>query len=586
MRLKDVFKSYTLDQDKVVSPQETCLKAKTKLKQIGLNIFQKTERIDQGRLGIPVYVSFYGQEGKKITGKFFQMGKGVTPEQAEASAIMELVERFSYFSFKHNSGNFKTALYPKVRNALGLDMLAKSVDDQKNLERARSIFEKFPLRWTKGYNLTRQEEVWIPFDWFVAINEFNGSSAGNVLEEAIVQGLSEVVERHVCALIAKQKIFTPTVKTSFVKAQILKSLLDKYSQAGIKVYLKDFSLNTGIPTVGVVAYDPKVYSCSEAEPTVKDQVTSEIVFTAGTHTSPEKAAIRALTEAAQLAGDFLGSPGYVPSGLPKPNNLAEIDYLFKRDEIKCLSDLPDVSDANLKREIENMVSCLSRVDLEVLIVDLTHPLLNIPAVYVIVPGADFWQRAKGASLPLFLTKLAFEQFSGERQRFLLEELKTCFPDHYVVYFYQGRLYFEKGDYAKAKVRFEKALKCRPVEEDRAIILAYLGCCYKETGEYQKALAFFQQSLDCDPEQKEIYSFLGICYFHLGEYERAVDFFKKAIKLEPSSAIDYANIGLSLEKMGKGKEAVFFYKQALDLNPSLDFVRLNLRKMEEKYYAIR
>ena len=59
---------------------------------------------------------------------------------------------------------------------------------------------------------------------------------------------------------------------------------------------------------------------------------SEIVFTAGTTPGPDKAIIRAITEVAQLAGDFNTGANYVASGLPKPLSMDEVDYLTESQQ--------------------------------------------------------------------------------------------------------------------------------------------------------------------------------------------------------------------------------------------------------------
>ena len=56
-------------------------------------------RIDSGRLDIPVYLSILGVDARRVVPTHKQMGKGATPVQAEASALMELVERFSFFTY-------------------------------------------------------------------------------------------------------------------------------------------------------------------------------------------------------------------------------------------------------------------------------------------------------------------------------------------------------------------------------------------------------------------------------------------------------------------------------------------------------
>ena len=103
--LKDAFKNYTLDQDKILSPEETVSRFKDRLKSVNLDILKKSERIDSGRLGIPVFFSQCGKDAQDVIGTKKQMGKGGTPQQAEASAVMELAERFSFFSFHKTSLN-------------------------------------------------------------------------------------------------------------------------------------------------------------------------------------------------------------------------------------------------------------------------------------------------------------------------------------------------------------------------------------------------------------------------------------------------------------------------------------------------
>ena len=114
--LSDAFKGFTLDQDKVLPPEETVKRFKEKLKALDLDILDRTVRIDNGRLDIPVYFSVCGRDAHKTIGTKKQMGKGGTPEQAEASAVMELAERFSFFSFFKNPENFFVEKYGNLRN--------------------------------------------------------------------------------------------------------------------------------------------------------------------------------------------------------------------------------------------------------------------------------------------------------------------------------------------------------------------------------------------------------------------------------------------------------------------------------------
>jgi len=216
--LNDAYKGYRFDQDKIISPKETVRRFKEKLKRINLDILKETVRIDNGRLDIPVYFSVCGEDALKIIGNKKQMGKGGTPEQSEASAVMELAERFSFFSFCKNPAHFVKDEYQNIKSkALSFEAIRKSVHDtSEEIEVGEAIFSELPLQWTWAYNLTRKEEVLIPFDWFYAINEFNGPSAGNCVEEALLQGICEIIERHVSSLISRNRIKTPAINMNSI----------------------------------------------------------------------------------------------------------------------------------------------------------------------------------------------------------------------------------------------------------------------------------------------------------------------------------------------------------------------------------
>ena len=133
IELNDAYKAFTFDQDKILPPEETVKRFKEKLKKVNLDILKGTVRIDNKRLDIPVYFSLCGKDAYNIIGTKKQMGKGGTPSQAEASAVMELAERFSFFSFIKNPDNFFTERFCNLKDkALPFDMIARSVHDESS----------------------------------------------------------------------------------------------------------------------------------------------------------------------------------------------------------------------------------------------------------------------------------------------------------------------------------------------------------------------------------------------------------------------------------------------------------------------
>lgn len=564
--LNDAFKRFTLDQDKIKKPEETINSFKAKLKALDLDILESTLRIDNGRLGIPVYFSVCGKDASTLTGTKKQMGKGATPSQAEASAVMELAERFSFFSFCKNPDNF---FYEKPANikgpAIPFEMIAKSVhDSSEDLDITRKIYENLTLKWTWAYNLTRKERALIPFNWFYMINEFNGTSAGNCVEEALCQGICEIIERHVCSIISANNLKVPKINPDSATDPMVIEMIEKYRAAGIKLYISDFSLGLGIPTVGVLAYDPSTFPEK-----------SEIVWTAGTTPDPQKALSRALTEVAQLAGDFNTSSNYIASGLPKFNTIDKARFIIEAGIIKDIQSLPDISSNNIKVEVENLISSLSANNMEVIVVNTMHHRLKIPAFYTIAPGAHFRERAIGASAGLFCAKIIVENYEPEKSLDELKHMERMLPEKYFIKFYIGQSYLLLNDPVSAMPYFKQALDLNPSKQDIPSIYSYIGVCYKEMGEYRQALYALKEGEKFDNERTDIFNLMGFCHFMLKEHDMAIENFKKVISINPASAIDYANIASNYRDMGEKEKAIYYYRTALDLDPSIEFAKMNL-----------
>jgi ribosomal protein S12 methylthiotransferase accessory factor len=508
-----------------------------------------------------------GTDAVKTIGTRKQMGKGGTPDQAEASALMELVERFSFFSFIHKD-NFLETTYRTIRDhALPYDYIPQSVyDPDPDSEAALKLFENLPLTWTKAHDVKNGQDLYLPIGWFYTIHEYNGPAAGNSIEEALLQGLCEVVERHVSSIITHEKRPTPTISLASIKDPVGRELIQKFQRNGIKLYLKDFSLHTGIPTVGALAYDPTTFPHS-----------SEVIFTAGTTTSPEKSVIRAMTEVAQLAGDFQNRATYKPT-LPKFVDLKEASYITGHEKVVELQSLPDLSDSNLKVEIDRCIKALSWIGLDVFAVDMTHPKLKIPVVYTVIPGAHFRDRTRENDVCYHSARLVSQIPDAHRALEEMKKMSILFPNRYEVAFFLGYAY-ERLEYPKkALEHFERALSLHPRPVDIVSIYCHIGIAHRDMGGYEKAIEMLSEGLSHDNQMKEVYQQLGYCYFKLAKHEEAIAQFEKVLEIDPGSAIDYANIGANLKAMGYNAEAIKLYEMALDLDPEIDFAQNHLHEL--------
>lgn len=572
IHLQTCSKTYTYDQDKALTPEETVARFEKRLAQAKLDILKEVKRIDNGRLDIPVYFSVCGEDALKTIGNKKQMGKGSTPEQSKASACMELGERFSFFSFMQEEENFLVGDYQSLI-AQGLpvldpEVLLQSVHDHfLTPEILLELLAGIPMQWTWATRLSDNESVLLPFSWFYAINEFNGPSAGNTYEEAVLQGISEIIERHVCALITRDSLVTPAIDQNSVTDPVARELLDKFTKNGIEVFINDFSLETGIPTIGALAWDPETFPEK-----------SEIVYTAGTTPDANKALIRALTEVAQLAGDFNSGSNYVASGLPKPDSLDQVTHVINPEQTIDIANLADLQDSDIYQEVKNCVTVLQQNQMEVYVIDTAHPDLQVPATYTIIPGAHFRERAASGNAGLFSAKLSSELLAGNALVDKLATMEHLLPEAYYLKFYRGRHLYELGEVGQALQCLEEALALSPNKEDMPYLYSYAGCCLRDLGQYKKAIEILLKGLEYDESRPDIHNILGVCYFKCEQHQEAVQHFQRAVELNPVSAIDYANLALNQELLGNHQDAITNYQIALSQDGSIAFAAEHLAEL--------
>ncbi len=551
--------------DKALPPEETVKIAEQRLLSSGFKICKGLKRVDKGRLGIPVFLSIYDIDGQRITGKYKQMGKGTTEAFARASALMEMVERFSLFSFfleVPEKGIFST--FEKLQDkAMNFETFLHSVEssDGKEKKYAEKFLKKIKFYFVPGINLFEKKEKFLPFHWFWHLYEYNGSSAGNTYPEAGVQGLCEVIERHVSALSVIHPEGLSTIKRDSIKGEP-EELLKKFENLNISVWIRDMTFDMPVPTIGVMAMDPSTYP-----------ERSEIVYTAGTATSPQRALIRALTEVAQLAGDFDTEGKYQESGLPKFETLKDAEHIINTKKEVSLEDLPDISNEDHVVELSSIAEKLKTKGMEVFIIDITHPLLQIPAVYVIIPGALFRERT---FIPLFYqtVRTIFPYYSRDELEELIKEISESIGERYYLWAYLGNAYKREEKYEEAERCYKKALEFEIPSADRVAICSQLGDVYLKKEEPEKAMEVVEEALALE-ENPELYNILGRAYYKMKDYPRAMEAFLKATELNPASAIDYANVGYCLKAMNMIPAAEIFFRKALVLDPELTSARKGL-----------
>lgn len=571
LQLKDCLKAYTTDQDKAVRPSETVAKVKAVLDAKCAGVLERTDRVDTGRLGIPVFLSICGPAARAVMPTRKQMGKGASPDQAEASALMELVERFSYFSFWADEANFTHATWSEAEKLFGAQLMdlrevCQSVDDDLTPENARRVMDLMRWRFCPALNVATGETCVLPLDWFKTLNEFNGSSAGNTPEESVLQGACELVERHVSAVIDQGEPELPTISQENLVDPVLRDLCERFRKNGILLLLKDFSLGMPVPTVGALAFDPKTFPAL-----------SEIVYTAGTAASPVKAAVRAVTEIAQLAGDFETARVYEASGLRKFTAPEQFAWLQKGPVVPVES-LPDVEDKNILVELKRLADGLGGKGYSLYTVETTRADIEVPANYNLVPGFDFRERTRHRSLGLFVGRKLAEEAELDEAQAGLSVLAEVAPKAPYLPFFRALVALRRGDIAAAATLFAEAEPLQPATGERALCAFYQAYALSQESAWEAAMPHLDRAIGLDAEVKEYFNLRGVGRFKAGQYELAKADFHAVLGLDSGSAADLANLGLCHKFLGEAGDARECLESALKLDASLEYARTHLQEL--------
>jgi ribosomal protein S12 methylthiotransferase accessory factor len=561
--LGSCLKKYHKDLDKACSPAETVARVKQALATSGQNILAENRRIDTGRLGIPVFMSICGDHAKTVMPGRKQMGKGASPDQAEASALMELMERYGFFTFWNDETRFTSMTWSQAVQAFGqklipIQEILHSVDDPCTPEQGAAILDLTAWKFSKALDLKTGREVMVPIDWFRQLNEYNGSSAGNTDSESVLQAVCELVERHVCALADRNHPILPTIAVHEDDDPILVELMDKFRVQGIEVTLKDMTGSMPLPTVAALAVDPNTFPEH-----------SEIVFTAGTATSPAKAAIRALTEVAQLAGDFESKTTYEPSGLSKYTTIEETAWITKGPKCR-LCDLPSIASNDIGRELEHAVKALAEQGYAVYTLATTLESLGIPTHYTFIPGFSFRERTPHASLGMLTGKRILETASLDEVEIQLDQLEKLCPGAHFLPFFRAQLALNQGNLQMALTLFARSEDVQPDDENRAMSAFYQGHCLTLQEQWSEAILHLTRAISLQEDVKEYHNLHGVCLFKLGNFAQAARCFSKALALDAGSAMDMANLGLCYQNTGQIDQALACLQEAVTMDPSIEF----------------
>ena len=344
-------------------------------------------------------------------------GKGSTPQQSEASALCEAIERFSgtftggEIRFKKRLSDFlrsgtDEAIHPNEVELFSdrqLDTPERSVTpDETEARRVPLRFDPdSAVSWSPMWSLTRRSHRFLPtallyrgvprveggaFCWATT----NGCAAGNTLEEAVLQGFLELVERDSVAIWWYNRLRLPAVDLDSFGDEWLTQARNRYRAWHRDLWVLDATLDLGIPAFVSVSRR------------IANEGGERILYGFGAHIDPRIAALRAVCEMNQVLPAF-GDPesddaefrsAWLGRWL-REARLADHPHLAPDGDaaVRRMTDyaVPDTED--VREDIEHCQRLMEGRGLEVLVLDQTRPDVGMPVARVIVPGLrHYYQR--------------------------------------------------------------------------------------------------------------------------------------------------------------------------------------------------
>jgi ribosomal protein S12 methylthiotransferase accessory factor len=319
----------------------------------------------------------------------------MTEAQARASALGEAVERYSGI-FRGDEVRIKAsyrelsneAIHPNAcMNFSACQYREREQWNQREIEFnwvPQPFDEEREIEWTPVWSLTEERFKYVAtascyFGYpFSVEHDFcrpdsNGNAAGTSLEEAILQGFLEVVERDSVALWWYNRARRPRVELASFDEPYFEALRELYLILGRDMHVLDITADISIPAFAAVSSGRR------------DE--GDLLLGFGAHLDPRIAIARALTEMNQsLAGAIVGETPQFFVG-----EMFEHAFLAPGGSaVQTRGNYSPCQGEDLREDLRSCVGLARKRGLETLVLDQTRTDSRMRAVKVIVPGMRPW----------------------------------------------------------------------------------------------------------------------------------------------------------------------------------------------------
>jgi bacteriocin biosynthesis cyclodehydratase domain-containing protein len=363
----------------------------------GHNFARRVDRLSQLRRGL----------------RSMAAGKGTTDTQARASAICEAIERYSGL-FGGDEPRRTASLADLGADAVAPnDIQLYSASQHANRvawnNAQRSSFQLVcdplppdeDIEWTPVWSLTEERTRYVATSqlffcyptrpgklWAWACS--NGNAAGASLEDAILQGFLELVERDSVALWWYNRVQRPAYDLASFKEPWFDEFVEVYRGLNREVRVLDITADLGIPAAAAISWRT-------------DKPAQDILIGLGAHFDAKLAVQRALAEQNQFLPAVFGvkadGTGYTfPDAVQqewwRTARIADHPYLSPAPLPPTRAgDHTDLSSVDLRDDVLTARRLVEERGMEFLVLDQTRADIGLPVVKVIVPGLrHFWAR--------------------------------------------------------------------------------------------------------------------------------------------------------------------------------------------------
>jgi ribosomal protein S12 methylthiotransferase accessory factor len=324
------------------------------------------------------------------------MGKGATPDAARLSAIMESIERVVA----------ENAPAATTLNASYRDLVARGGDVVPlpgtlfELPSDTAYGDDVELTWIRGYDLLQDEDVYVPAD--IAINppregvlrqvDTNGLASGNLVLEAVLHAMCEVIERDCVSQLEFCQTFADAGDHQLPARQIrletlppeAREFTSRIAASGMELVVREISQDICVPTFVARLTD-------RAFPTLAGPPVRHFEGY-GTHPNASVAVMRSITEALQSRLGYMVSTreshNYGGNSRFRSAVAAHRVRDFGSSLALSFEDVPSVRNADLNSDLAFLLARLRRAGFSrCLVFDLTDARIGLSVVRVRIVGA-------------------------------------------------------------------------------------------------------------------------------------------------------------------------------------------------------